>query len=61
MKRCAISCASVAPENHDNYGAALIALRKDGQVGAAGTNPAFTAPDRLWHWAVASDPERDSP
>ena len=45
------------PLLHDNYGAALIAIRKDGQVGAAGTRSGFAAPDRLWQWAVATSPE----
>ena len=40
-------------EKHDGYGAAIIALRKDGMVGAAGTRSGFAAPDRLWQWAVA--------
>ncbi|HZT41817.1 MAG TPA: N(4)-(beta-N-acetylglucosaminyl)-L-asparaginase [Chthonomonadaceae bacterium] len=42
------------PEQHNNYGAGVIALRKDGQFGAAGTLSGFHAPDRLWNWAVAS-------
>lgn len=45
------------PRLHDNYGAALIAIRKDGQVGAAGTQSGFAAPDRLWQWAVATSSE----
>ena len=45
------------PSLHDGYGAALIALRKDGQVGAAGTISGFAAPDRLWQWAVESGPD----
>ena len=43
------------PETHAGYGAAVIALRKDGMVGAAGTQSGFAAPDRLWQWAVARD------
>jgi N4-(beta-N-acetylglucosaminyl)-L-asparaginase len=41
-------------EQHRHYGAALIALRKDGVVGAAATTSGFAAPDRLWQWAVAN-------
>lgn len=39
-------------DQHDFYGAALIALRKDGAVGAASTLSGFRGPDRLWEWAV---------
>ncbi len=39
-------------DQHGYYGAALIALRKDGVVGAAATLSGFGAPDRLWQWAV---------
>ncbi len=39
-------------EQHEYYGAALIALRKDGAVGAAATLSGFQGPDRLWQWAV---------
>ncbi len=39
-------------EQHAYYGAALIALRKDGAVGAAATLSGFSGPDRLWQWAV---------
>lgn len=39
-------------EQHAYYGAALIALRKDGEVGAAATLSGFRGPDRLWQWAV---------
>jgi isoaspartyl peptidase/L-asparaginase-like protein (Ntn-hydrolase superfamily) len=42
------------PESHGNYGAALIALRKDGLFGAAATASGFRPPDRLWQWAVAN-------
>lgn len=41
------------PENHNRYGAAIIALRKDGRYGAAATLSGFVAPDRLWTWASA--------
>jgi hypothetical protein len=41
------------PEQFGNYGAGIIALRKDGQYGAAGTLSGFRAPDRRWTWAVA--------
>lgn len=44
------------PEQHDNYGAALIALRKDGEYGAASTLTGFRSPDRLWNWAVSTSP-----
>lgn len=42
------------PETCRPYGAALIALRKDGDCGAAATRTGFQAPDRLWIWAIAS-------
>lgn len=45
------------PKQHKSYGAALIALRKDGAYGAAGTRSGFRSPDRLWQWAVAASPE----
>ncbi|HZO91521.1 MAG TPA: N(4)-(beta-N-acetylglucosaminyl)-L-asparaginase [Chthonomonadaceae bacterium] len=45
------------PEQHNHYGAALIAIRKDGLVGAAGTLSGFHAPDRLWQWALARSSE----
>ncbi|HLV82127.1 MAG TPA: N(4)-(beta-N-acetylglucosaminyl)-L-asparaginase, partial [Chthonomonadaceae bacterium] len=45
------------PEKHNHYGAGVIALRKDGQFGAAGTLSGFHSPDRLWNWAVATSPE----
>jgi len=41
------------PEKFGNYGAGIIALRKDGTYGAAGTLSGFRAPDRRWTWAVA--------
>lgn len=43
-------------ELHNYYGAAVIALRKDGAYGAAATYSGFRAPDRLWQWAVATSP-----
>jgi L-asparaginase/N4-(beta-N-acetylglucosaminyl)-L-asparaginase len=39
-------------EQHNFYGAALVALRKDGAFGAAATLSGFRGPDRLWQWAV---------
>ena len=39
-------------DQHAYYGAALIALRKDGDVGAAATLSGFRGPDRLWQWAA---------
>jgi N4-(beta-N-acetylglucosaminyl)-L-asparaginase len=45
------------PEQHHHYGAALIAIRKDGQYGAAATASGFRTPDRLWQWAVATSPD----
>lgn len=45
------------PERHDGYGAAVIALRKDGRFGAAATASGFRQPDRLWTWALADSPE----
>ena len=42
------------PELHNHYGAARIAVRKDGLVGAAATRSGFQAPDRLWQWAVGT-------
>jgi N4-(beta-N-acetylglucosaminyl)-L-asparaginase len=47
-------------EQHDYYGAALIALRKDGAVGAAATLSGFRGPDRLWQWAVIRGAGNDS-
>ncbi len=41
------------PENFDHYGAALIAVRKDGMTGAAATHSGFAPPDRLWQFAAA--------
>lgn len=38
---------------HNHYGAALIAIRKDGLYGGAATYSGFHAPDRLWTWASA--------
>jgi len=43
------------PELHNNYGAALIAVRKDGLFGAAATRSGFKAPDRLWQWATGAE------
>jgi N4-(beta-N-acetylglucosaminyl)-L-asparaginase len=43
------------PAEYRNYGAALIALRKDGSYAAAATASGFAAPDRLWQWAVATN------
>ncbi len=48
-----------SPERHDFYSAAIIALRKDGEVGAAATASGFHPPDRLWLWAVARTPETE--
>ncbi|HLK58340.1 MAG TPA: N(4)-(beta-N-acetylglucosaminyl)-L-asparaginase [Chthonomonadaceae bacterium] len=45
------------PQQYNNYGAGLIALRKDGLYGAAGTTSGFRNPDRLWNWAIATGPE----
>jgi N4-(beta-N-acetylglucosaminyl)-L-asparaginase len=45
------------PEANGHYGAALIALRRDGEFGAAATYSGFRAPDRLWNWAVATSDE----
>lgn len=42
------------PNRCGEYGAALIALRKDGDIGAAATRSGFNPPDRLWIWAIAS-------
>jgi isoaspartyl peptidase/L-asparaginase-like protein (Ntn-hydrolase superfamily) len=47
------------PEQHRHYGAALIALRRDGQIGAAATLSGFHAPGRLWHWAVVRTANSD--
>ena len=52
------------PETHNFYGGGLIALRKDGEYGAAGTASGFRSPDRLWQWCVAFSPkveEREGP
>ena len=45
------------PAEHNNYGAGIIALRKDGVYGAAGTRSGYRDPDRLWTWAVAGAEE----
>ena len=45
------------PETHNFYGGGLIALRKDGAYGAAGTASGYRSPDRLWQWCVAFSPE----
>lgn len=45
------------PEEHNHYGAALIALRKDGLYGGAATYSGFRHPDRQWQWAVATSAE----
>ncbi len=45
------------PGQYDNYGAALIAIRKDGQIGSAATRSGFAAPDRLWQWVITDSPE----
>jgi len=47
------------PEEHNGYGAGIIALRKDGAYGAAGTRSGFRNPDRLWTWAVAGPHEAE--
>ncbi len=39
------------PRDYENYGAALIAVRKDGMYGGASTRTGFASPDRLWTWA----------
>lgn len=43
------------PNVHGYYGAALIAVRKDGLIGAAATRSGFASPDRLWQWAVGAE------
>ncbi len=45
------------PKLHNHYGAALIAIRKDGLYGGASTYSGFHAPDRLWQWASATSEE----
>lgn len=42
------------PELHAGYGAAVIALRKDGKSAACATSSGFRGPDRLWNWAITS-------
>ncbi|MDX1934270.1 MAG: N(4)-(beta-N-acetylglucosaminyl)-L-asparaginase [Capsulimonadales bacterium] len=43
------------PEQHGRYGAALIALRKDGAVGAAASESGFDRVHGKWNWCVATD------
>jgi isoaspartyl peptidase/L-asparaginase-like protein (Ntn-hydrolase superfamily) len=45
------------PKEHNHYGAALIAIRKDGLYGGAATYSGFRTPDRLWNWASATSAE----
>jgi N4-(beta-N-acetylglucosaminyl)-L-asparaginase len=45
------------PELYGHYGAAIIALRRDGQYAAGGTLSGFHNPDRLWTWAAAGPGE----
>lgn len=42
------------PDLYNQYGAAVIALRKDGDIGAAASLSGFRSPDQLWQWAYAS-------
>jgi len=39
---------------NNNYGAGIIAIRRDGLYGAAATLSGFSPPHALWQWAVAS-------
>lgn len=49
-------------ERHDNYGAGIIALRKDGLYAGVATLSGFAAPNALWQWAVATgSPSADHP
>ena len=45
------------PQTYKQYGAGVIAIRKDGMVGAAATRSGYAAPAALWQWAVADSPE----
>ncbi len=45
------------PETFGQYGAGVIALRKDGKAGAAATRSGYRSPDALWQWAIADGPE----
>jgi isoaspartyl peptidase/L-asparaginase-like protein (Ntn-hydrolase superfamily) len=46
--------SKIPPASNGDYGAALIALRKDGDYGAAATESGFGPPDRVWTWVVAT-------
>ena len=45
------------PDTFGQYGAGVIALRKDGKVGAAATRSGYHAPNALWQWALADSPD----
>ena len=45
------------PETFHQYGAGVIALRKDGKAGGAGTRSGYHSPNALWQWAIADSPE----
>lgn len=52
------------PAVYGSYGAALIAVRKDGLYGAAATRSGFSLPRRPWQWVIATSPDaelRDGP
>ena len=44
------------PDTIKNYGAGIIALRKDGVFGAAATRSGYSAPGALWDWCAAVGP-----
>ena len=41
------------PEIFHQYGAGVIALRKDGKAGAAATRSGYHSPGALWQWAIS--------
>ena len=45
------------PVTFHQYGAGVIALRKDGKAGGAGTRSGYHSPGALWQWASADSPE----
>ena len=45
------------PETFHQYGAGVIALRKDGKAGAAATRSGYQSPNALWQWAIADSPD----
>ena len=42
-------------DTHGHYGAALVAVNKEGVTGGAATQSGFLTPDNLWHYAVTNE------